>query len=313
MFSDYIAQVINFYNQKKTEGSISLNLQHPTPAKLKRECLIVFEIRRAKADLEILKQYFGNQEDEEAYELAIRKADTDRFKPLTKFLRGEIRSTEDKNIILLSWLIDFSPRPYRPGYQSENRDNNIEKAAQGKELSINLEDVRVMEKFEVLKPLEDPASTTGMGTYRLPIPEFEKHYLHKYKKYGLVGLALLVLGAVSLSSDKILMTSVKSLFSNPQCMYWTEDHYVSVECDQKIPNVQVIALEPFKLNHFKKITRRDTLTERDINKVWYASVNKQIEFYTTEGNDPREPGRRLRPMSKYIFEKYIKPLHTNTR
>lgn len=313
MFSDYKAGVIRYYHQKREEGSISLNLQHPTPAKLRRECLIVFEIRRAKADLEILKQFFGHNEDEESYERAIRKMDTDRFKPLAKFLRGEIRNTEDRNIILLSWLIDFSPRPYRPGYQSEKMNNNFEKAAQGEESSINSGDEADMDKLEVLEPLEDPGSTTEMGTYSVPIPEFEKHYLNKYKKYGLVGLALLVISAISLSPYNTFKTSFTSLLSNPQCMYWADDHYVSVECDQRIPNMEAIPLEPFKLNHFKKITRRDTLTERDINKVWYASVNKQIEFYTTEGNDPREPGRRLRPMSKYIFEKYIKRMNAKPR
>lgn len=309
MFSTYKAEVVRTYYQKKEVGDIPLNLLEPTPAKLKRECLAVFNIRRTKADLEVLRQFFGHCEDEVAYERAIRKIDTDKFRPLTKFLRREIENPDDRNIFLLAWLIDFYPRPFKPGWQSKKNDTSSEKNDPYEE-SYSTPVEAGIEKPEELKLLEDPHLIKGRG---IGLPLAERNYLDKYKKHGFIGLALLMIGAIGLSLNNTVKTSIHSLLSNPQCMYWAEDHYVSVECDQQIPNIDVFPLVAFKLQHFKKITRRDTLTERDINKVWYASVNKQIEFYTTEGNDPREPRRQLRPMSKYIYEKYIKPLNTKPK
>lgn len=307
MFSEYKSQVIRSYYKKREEGSISLNLQHPTPAKLKRECLVVFEIRRTKADLEILREYFGHKEDEASYERAIRRMETDRFRPLSKFLKGEIQNTEDRNIALLSWLIDFSPRPYRPGYQLVDINTTDGKVAASKEHSpVPKKPMRMDMYDDLAMRLEDSISTRGKGIDGISIPRHILNYWDKYKWPALIGFGfLLLVGVLGISSNDSLKNSFGSLVNNHQCMYWSGDHYIDRDCDQKMPNVQLIALDPFKLKHFKRITRLDTITYHDINKIWYAKIDNQIEFYTAEGYDPRQPGRQLRPVSKYIYEKYI--------
>ena len=157
--------------------------------------------------------------------------------------------------------------------------------------------------------IEDINIVKGMGTGGNPISGNKMNYFHKYKKQGLVGLGVLTLSVLGISSSDSLKNSISSMTSSkPQCMYWSQNEYIAIACEHKVPNVQVIAADELKLKHFKRITRRDTLTYQDVGKVWYASVDKQIEFYTSAGEDPRLAGRQLRPMSKYIFVKYILPL-----
>ena len=43
--------------------------------------------------------------------LAIENTDGDRFKPIINFLTGVTKSTKPANLELISWLIDFKPRP----------------------------------------------------------------------------------------------------------------------------------------------------------------------------------------------------------
>ena len=306
MFSDYKAAVVNSYQQKLKEGSLSLNLQQPSPAKLKKECLSVFGIRRTKNDLEILSQFFGHRSDEATYEAAIRTMDTDKFRPLVKLLIGKVKDTEDKNIALLSWLIDYYPRPYRFGYSHTKTGTESEG---NKEHAMKLSAFSTKELDASPMEVEDIDQVSGMGTSHIPISQNKVNYFQKYKRQGLIGIGVLMASVVGISSGDSLKSSFSSMISTkPPCMYWSENEYVAVSCEQKVPNVQVIAADDFKLEHFKRITRPDTLTYQDVGKVWYASVNKQIEFYTSAGEDPRLPGRQLRPMSKYIFEKYILPL-----
>lgn len=295
MFSDYKAAVINSYQQKRKEGSLSLNLQQPTPAKLKKECLSVFGVRRSHNDLEILSQFFGHRAEEVAYEAAIRTMDTDKFRPLVNLLIGKVRETEDKNIALLSWIIDFKPRPYRFGYSQTNNGANAEGHKENADTFI-IDEKPGTAHLEV----EDLNLVSGMGTGGAAKSGNKINYFHEYKKQGIIGLGILFISVLGISFYT----------SKPQCMYWTGDQYEATACDTKAPNIHPILADDFKLEHFKRITQRDTLTYQDVGKVWYASVDKQIEFYTIPGEDPRLAGRQLRPMSKYIFEKYILPLKT---
>lgn len=88
-----------------------MNLTHPTAAKLRNECLILFKRGLDRADTRMLKSFLGWSDKEEIYESAIKRFDPDKFKPLNNFLKKGIK-TDEKNIELLAWLIDFRPRPY---------------------------------------------------------------------------------------------------------------------------------------------------------------------------------------------------------
>jgi hypothetical protein len=112
MFEYYESDVLRDYQEKKTKGSLLTNLLHPTPANLKKECIAVFDRRYQKNDEVTLSSFFGQQENIETYRVAIRKCETDRFRPLNTFLRNGGGRTDRKNIELLAWLIGHEPRPY---------------------------------------------------------------------------------------------------------------------------------------------------------------------------------------------------------
>lgn len=107
----YRADIWQFYQNKKKSGELSLNLKHPTAAKLRNECLLLFRKGLDRADYRTLRSFLGRPDNEEIYESAIRRFDPDKFKPLNNFLRKGT-NTDEKNIELLAWLIDFQPRPY---------------------------------------------------------------------------------------------------------------------------------------------------------------------------------------------------------
>lgn len=97
-----------------------------------------------------------------------------------------------------------------------------------------------------------------------------------------------------------------SLARQQECMYWSGDHYEPAFCDEIIPGKEVIALNEEKLATMKKITRTDTLGEGNaLEKVWYSKNNGEIEFFTAPGLHP-ETGKTLKPVTKYIIEKYVK-------
>jgi hypothetical protein len=306
MFSDYKVQVVDSYRKKRENNSLSLNLISPTPAKLKKECLLVFQSGRTKSDVAILRQFFGHREDEADYARAIKAMETDKFRPLVNFLKEQTSDTDDKNIELLSWLIDYSPRPYKYGVEVVKEELSFDKIEVETNAGIIYLDQN--EKNMIGGGSGSSHQTDSNLEPLLPVFKADSSETHWYqkKRYILAGLGIVGF-ALLLSFNKYPDTS--SLFgfteNESQCMYWESDHYVSTNCDEKLSNVNIIVSDRSKLNHFKKITRPDTLKLADINKVWYSKINKKVEFYTAPGHHPEHPDKQLKPLTKYMFLKYV--------
>jgi hypothetical protein len=88
-------------------------------------------------------------------------------------------------------------------------------------------------------------------------------------------------------------------------MYWTGDHYQSVLCSQKIDKTPVYALDTAKVAQMKMIKRPDTISRKAIGHVYYVKINGKVEFYTAEGYHPVYTSKRLRPLSLYMYTKYV--------
>lgn len=134
----------------------------------------------------------------------------------------------------------------------------------------------------------------------------------KYAASGIVAIGIAVFAFYKTGgNDKIENNSSKPLAfiaatkDNESCMYWTGDHYEQTSCNQKHGDTLIIALDSTKLLHFKKITRPDTITKNAIGHVWYIKINREIEFYTSDGNHPLDEKRRLKPITAYMIDKYI--------
>lgn len=113
MYKDYLDDIVKHYREGEMNGDLPLRLIQPTPAGIKEECISVCEARFRKEDLRTLNTFFKGESDQHSMLKAINRFDRNRFKPLVKFLKKETKSTDDLNIELLGWLIDFPGRPYK--------------------------------------------------------------------------------------------------------------------------------------------------------------------------------------------------------
>jgi hypothetical protein len=313
MSDEYKAQVLATYREKQASGTISLNLSRPTPARLKAECLAVFSKRFLKKDEMALRAFFEEQDDATAYMSAIKKCDIDKFRPLRKFMDGDLTLTDDKNIALLAWLIDFEPRPYRYGQSYGKRTvEPVQKSgAAGSPEVVTIPgepgivdaDSSMATTVEGGKPGSENILPPENKTKKLPAkPDFGRGILNRAIPLILVALmtggTYLVLNVNKGSGGSAAAKGID------QCMYWTGDSYSSIPCNQKMDDKPVIALDATKVAHFRRITRTDTLTANSLRKVWYFKLNNQVEFYTAPGFDPVHTDRKLKPLTAYILHKY---------
>ena len=85
-----------------------------------------------------------------------------------------------------------------------------------------------------------------------------------------------------------------------QCMYWSGEEFIPAHCSETANGL--IALDRKLVDNFKKITTPDTISS--IKNVWYSKHQNVVEFFTADGKNP-ENGKELRPVTNYIFEKYL--------
>lgn len=140
MIDNYRSEIWRYYENKKISGDLSLNLSFPTAAKLRNECLLKFRKGLANADYRMLKSFLERPDNEEIYEAAIKRFDPDKFKPLNNFLKRGTK-TDEKNIELLAWLIDFQPRPYSFYRFASNATSEI--IANADPLTINSKEKKI--------------------------------------------------------------------------------------------------------------------------------------------------------------------------
>lgn len=88
------------------------------------------------------------------------------------------------------------------------------------------------------------------------------------------------------------------------CIFWKNDHYERIFCDEKISGENIIVANEEKIT-LKKILLPDTLTiENSLGKVWYNKKDKKVEFFTHYGIHPTN-GKTLKPVTKHILETYV--------
>src|ERR1700761_147273 len=241
MFEDYAAEVLRDYKRKSAGGTLLTNLMHPTPAKLKRECLIVFEKRYLKKDEVILSSFFEPKQDKEAYRLAIKKHERDKFKSLNDILKNGERKTDEKNIELLAWLIDYPHRPYRK-WVDDGKPIGPEPPQENKEEEI---EVQPLNKFWLTKKIK-----------------------------------ITIAFSVSIALGMVVYIFWPQPISNPQpivihhgkCMYWAGDHFILGSYEVPHNDTPAFPVDTLKLSNFKKITDLHMISENLVRKVWYAKI-----------------------------------------
>jgi hypothetical protein len=276
MFEDYREKVFEAYRNKKESNLLSLNLALPTPAKLRDECLKVYAERFLKKDEKALRLFFDVPTEGNDYGKSIKNVDIDNFKPLINFLKGKTSQTDDKNIELLAWLINYSQRPYLAG--NLNYNNPEKEDAVNKIDDVSARDIKAVSNRVDIHDIEQTKRGISKPVYLLLL------------------LLLATFGGYIITK----------LFT-PQCMYWDGQAYQAINCNSKNPiNEEIIAINQQKLNHLKKIAKPDTITMKAIGHVWYIKINvDSVEFYTSHGDYPLDTQKPLKPLTKYILQKYI--------
>jgi hypothetical protein len=133
--------------------------------------------------------------------------------------------------------------------------------------------------------------------------KFLKKTFEKLRSNRKARLAFALLTIIIFTSSVIFIYPINF---RKQCMYWTGNNYETIGCDIVVGDTPIIALNKYKLTHLKRITKPDTLTLKDIGKAWYTKITlDSAEFYTDSGEYPLDTRKRLRPVSKFIIEKYV--------
>jgi hypothetical protein len=303
----YIKLVFRTYQLLRSTPEFSPALKQPTPASIRKECLTVYKERPDRKDEPVLRSFFGPAAANGSFLTLIENFPTEKFKALSNYLKGIALSTEDKNVELLAWLIDFPHRPYRYGMDvilSEkekailNSDDKVgEKVSQEMEAAADDKSDDILGQSQRNELENNIAITAHEQVPVVPINAVSEKRTGKKrltidKKWLIIGVALFV----SIFSIAIYWFYNKSA----NCMYWTGDHYERIDCDEE--NNDKVLFNEERWKNFRKITDLSTITEKSIGVVHYFG-NKNREFFTGGGKHPIETTRHLRVMTRYIWEK----------
>lgn len=298
MFAEYQALVLEEYREKTEAGVLSFRLMSPSPANLRDECAAVCRERFGKKDERILRDFFGQQKDAAGYLHAIEACPVSRFKPLLNFIRGQILTPDERNVELLAWLIDFSPRPWQLGWSKIPGAEKVEKKKE--------EDTDPENREEENRDLAGSiGAEEALGSRTMAAsPAAGKEEKKQSGKRKVIAAFLLLLGA---AGGYVSLQNKAS--SRPDgaagCMYWTGDHYERISCIRHTDDTIVVPFDEIKFQQHKKINREDTITYQSIGWVWYIKVNGKPEFYTFGGRYPKNAQQWLRPLTRYMIDKYI--------
>lgn len=310
---EYIKLVFRTYQLLRSTPEFSPNLKQPTPANIRSECLTVYQERQNKKDEPVLRSFFGPAAENNSFLTPIQNFPTERFKALSNYLKGVAITTDDKNVELLAWLIDFQHRPFRFGMDVilNEREKAILNSEEDTEenLSQEIEHEGDDNNENILgQPFgnEMKVTTTQTAVEQAPVlpvnQRADKENSDHYLKSGSIKPERnkwLIVGAILFFT--IISLAIYSLYDKGEnCMYWTGDHYERIDCDADVNDKILFNEERWK--NFRKITDVSTISEKSIGVVHYYG-NKNREFFTRGGKHPVETTRYLKVMTRYIWEK----------
>lgn len=315
LFKDYTNLVLKGYEEKRNANLLPSLLMHLTTANIKQHCLNVYNDRINKGQKEeenILTAFFGVPPTGKNFGHVISKYSPDKFRPFQKFIKREIKNPSLATVELLAWLIDFNPRPLANAQRVLGvnaginnlgdllTDSNEEKSELSQEEG-DLTEIHLAEKIknkENLQQEQEENKVTVKAAEYAGIAFDKTNQKKKLKMAVTTSLVLATLLGGSYMAGKIYRNT------NTGCMYWSGDHYEPVSCNEKGKGL-LIPLDQEKIKTFRRITRKDTITEWSIGKLYYIKNNNDIECYTEGGTYPLDITRPLKILSQHMFDKYL--------
>jgi hypothetical protein len=271
---DYKIAVKAKYEIEK-RGTHSSILISPSRARLRSLCLEIFKSNQNQNDLNVFSSFF--RFDFSPSCSGKLKGQTDKFRPIETFFKGETNLVDVEAINLAAILVDFQPRPFLKFSKSDwNKD------------AAKIEEFAGSKKNEEIHTLKH----TGQS--------FKNTFLEKISKK----MILIVLIVLSFAFTSYFV------FQKKQCMQWSDDHYELVDCELSTNHlVNSNTIKPLDKNliDLKKIHVCDTTAffKNGEAIIWYAKTENGIEFFNTHGRHP-ENDNALKPVTHYILNKYVK-------
>ena len=259
-------------------GKYSSFLIAPSRAKLRQLCEERLKESIEKEDKISFNLVFGFE-----YEAGNRfklQNQTDKFRPIETFLKGETDLTDIETINIAALLVDYKLRPFR----------------------IFATKQKGIETVEELTKVEDDNNVEKRNHIVIPTPKLDEKNIWK-KKIGIGVLSVAGLFSAGYTAKDLII-------EDKECMQWQVDHYEYVECNSKTTEEFLeIPLEPADENKAKlkkiEVNEHTTFFVNDKPVVWYAKVNGKPEFFNTHGFHPIT-GKPLKPITKYMIDKWLK-------
>lgn len=286
-FEDYKKAIKIKYEIEK-EGAFFNFLTPPSQANLRNLCWEKFKANPSKEDLNIFSSFFGF--DFDSTKKNHFKEQTDKFRPVGSFLKGQKEPANKFAVEFAAILVDFKERPFQKFRESGVAEVEKQKVSPNDFGPEEVPEVMADQLAEesIFKPLNRKWDV--LSKFREKI---------KLTSIGVVVFLGLGFGVIYY------------IFPKKQCMQWSNDHYEIVDCDLKADGFMVSnKVEVFdeRKCELRKINVCDTTTCFNKNGeavVWYAKTEKGIDFFNTHGIHP-ETEKPLKAVTKYILNKYVK-------
>lgn len=303
----YQKEILEEYKKNKG-GGLSTYLLNPTPRLIKQACILLLDKRTSADDKNILNCFFQFRDEENRLK-ELKSFDNDRFKPIVNFLRGRTNSTSEENIELISWLIDFKPRPLHKYLKSnylisEIGDSKPVVEQESEELdNISLDNLERKKEEERKKLEEAKRKKEKKGRRRIITISISV-------VFGMTMLIMVI--------QKWPMNILKNSPNGVECMTWADSLYVPVSCNTGPYSKYHTPVEPMdknKLENLKKVEVNMATTffaEDGKPMIWYfKNRDGEMEFFTAPGLHPTT-GETLKKITPYIIETYV-PVHINRK
>ena len=271
---DYKNQIKVKFELEKTGRNADFCL-NPSPANFRKWCCVVFESGLNVNDEEIFRKFFLWNDNDDKFQ-KIKNFDIDKFRPFQNFLTKNTDISQLESLNLIAVLLDFKQRPF-----SKFRLIDIADEVPDQEI-----------KFSISENVVQPKSN------KIKIQEVTQSKIDFNKIAIVVSICL------------ILILIIKWNFLDKKCMIWKSNHYETTDCNnlkQGIIANNPVAIDHNDLENFKKIKVSQSTVFFKNNQpcVWYGkSVSGEYEYFSSCGLHP-ETGKTLKPISKYIIDKYV--------
>lgn len=296
---DYKQAIQAKYENEKS-GDYGSFLINPSRAKLRDLCNIHYQENGNSDDLAIFRNFFGFEfKEDNSKEL---KKQTDKFRPLETFFKGETDLTDISGVDLAAVLVNYNPRPLNRfikvnGIKTQaSIEENTSYTIVDKSIDFTTEE----KKKEPIIKYDHPGKTTvAMQSTLAQI----QHKTISVKQMFKILILFVIISASAYGMKELIVPK-------KQCMQWQNDHYEIVDCisstqvTEENNEIRPIDEEELKLKKIE-VSLKTPFFQKNKAAVWYCKKDSKIEYFNAAGFHP-ENDRPLKPISQYIIDKYIK-------